>query len=104
RTGVAVAEAWRAAHGAPLLAHYDKVSATLDPTLLMVQEIIPGGGEAQLSYAALCDDGFPLAAMTARRIRQCPMDFGRFSTYVESVHEPGIVEPALKILAAIGFM
>lgn len=27
-----------------------------------------------------------------------PMDFGRFSTYVESIDDPGIVEPATRLL------
>jgi predicted ATP-grasp superfamily ATP-dependent carboligase len=31
------------------------------------------------------------------------MDFGRFSTYVESVDEPQVVEPAVRLLAAMGF-
>ena len=31
------------------------------------------------------------------------MDFGRFSTYVETVDEPQIIEPAVRLLAAIRF-
>ena len=66
----------------------------------MVQELVPGGGEAQFSYAALCRDGEPLAALTARRTRQYPADFGRASTYVETVEVPEVVEPSLRLLRA----
>jgi len=64
---------------------------------------VPGGGEGQFSYAALCQDGHPLASVVARRTRQYPMDFGRASTFVETVDEPGVVEPAVRLLAALRF-
>src|SRR5260370_7026225 len=72
----------------------------MDPKLLLIQEVVPGWGEAQFSFAALCKDGSPLASVVARRTRQFPMDFGRFSTYVETIEEPRVVEPALRLLAA----
>jgi predicted ATP-grasp superfamily ATP-dependent carboligase len=56
--------------------------------VLMLQELVPGGGEAQFSYAALCRDGEPLATLMARRTRQYPADFGRASTFVETVDDP----------------
>ena len=71
-----------------------------DPDTLMVQELIAGGGEAQLSYAALCRDGVPLAAVTARRTRQYPAEFGRASTFVETIECPEIVEPSLACCAS----
>jgi predicted ATP-grasp superfamily ATP-dependent carboligase len=57
----------------------------------MVQELIPGNGETQVSFAALCDDGRPLAWLTARRMRQYPVDFGRFNTCVETVDLPEFI-------------
>jgi D-aspartate ligase len=69
----------------------------------MVQELIPGGGETQLSYAALACDGEPLASLTARRTRQYPADFGRASTYVETASVPDIVEPSARFLRSIRF-
>src|SRR5207253_5534008 len=33
---------------------------------LMVQELLPGGGESQFSYAALCRDGVPLDRKSTR--------------------------------------
>lgn len=96
-------KAWPANDHASLLARYEEACALVGPEMIMVQEIVPGWGEAQFSYAALCKDGRPIASIVARRVRQFPMDFGRFSTYVETVNEPRVVEPAVRLLAAAGF-
>jgi D-aspartate ligase len=96
-------KAWRFEDRASLLAGYDEACKLMDPELLMIQEIVPGWGEAQLSFAALCQDGSPLASIVARRTRQFPMDFGRFSTYVETIDEPQVLAPALRLLAALHF-
>lgn len=97
------AKAWRVDDHRSLMARYDDACTFISPDLLMVQELVPGWGEAQFSFAALCKDGVPLASLVARRTRQYPMDFGRFSTYVETVDEPQVVEPATRLLAATGF-
>jgi D-aspartate ligase len=97
------AKAWRVSDRATLLAAYDEACKLLDPAILMIQELIPGSGDSQLSYAALVKDGQPLASVIARRLRQIPMDFGRFSTYVETTDEPAIVEPACRLLSEIRF-
>jgi len=96
-------KAWRVEDRASLLARYDEACALVDPEMLMVQEVVPGWGETQFSYAALCRDGCPVASIVARRTRQFPMDFGRFSTYVETVEEPQVIEPSVRLLAAIRF-
>jgi predicted ATP-grasp superfamily ATP-dependent carboligase len=98
-----VAKAWRADARAELLTRYDEACTLVDPAQLIVQELIPGGGAEQLSYAALCDRGRPLAALTARRTRQFPMDFGRASTHVETVDLPEAAEPARALLARLGY-
>jgi len=97
------AKAWRVEDRASLLARYDEACALVGPDMIMVQEVVPGWGEAQFSFAALCKDGCPLASIVARRTRQFPMDFGRFSTYVETVEEPQVIEPAVRLLAATRF-
>jgi len=96
-------KAWRVEDRAELLARYDEACRIVPHELLMVQEVLPGGGESQFSYAALCRNGQPLASMMARRLRQFPMEFGRFSTYVESIDEPPIAEAAARLLAAMQF-
>jgi predicted ATP-grasp superfamily ATP-dependent carboligase len=98
---VSRAKAWRVGNRGSLLERYERMSALWGPDRFMVQEIIPGWGEAQFSYAALCEEGRPLASVVARRTRQIPMDFGRFSTFVETVDEPGVVEPAVRLLTAM---
>ncbi len=68
---------------------------------VVVQQLIPGGGESQFSYAALWHEGEPVAEFTARRSRQYPVDFGYTSTYVEVVEEPELVVAARLLLASI---
>jgi predicted ATP-grasp superfamily ATP-dependent carboligase len=96
-------KAWPAADGESLLARYDEACAVTDPAAIMIQALIPGGGDAQLSYAALCRGGEPVACLTARRARQWPMDFGRASTFVETIDAPEVEELALRILRALRF-
>jgi predicted ATP-grasp superfamily ATP-dependent carboligase len=68
----------------------------------MVQELIPGDGTAQLSVAAFCRGGRFLVAMTARRRRQYPVDFGLSSCFVEAVHLPELVGPAEALIELMG--
>lgn len=96
-------KAWPAADRQSLLARYDEACSHFAAEDLMVQEVIPGGGEAQFSYAALCKDGEVIASLVARRARQFPADFGHLSTYVETVEEPRVIEPAVRLLAAMRF-
>jgi D-aspartate ligase len=97
------AKAWRVDSREQLLARYDEACTLVDPATLMVQELIPGGGAEQLSYAAICDGGRPLASVTARRTRQFPMDFGRASTHVETVALPEVAAPAQALLAELEY-
>jgi D-aspartate ligase len=97
------AKAWRVDSRAELAARYAEACTLVEPDTLMVQDVIPGGGSEQLSYAAVCDAGRPLAALTARRTRQFPMDFGRASTHVETAHLPEVEEPARALLERIGY-
>jgi D-aspartate ligase len=98
-----ISKAWPVTDRASLVARYDEASALLDPDLIMIQELIPGGGESQFSYAALCRAGRPLASVVARRTRQWPMDFGRASTYVETVDDADVEETGRRVLAALRF-
>ena len=64
----------------------------------MVQEIIPGGGRTQYSFAAFCKEGRILSSMTARRTRQYPIDYGLGSSFVEALPVPALLEFAEKLL------
>jgi len=70
---------------------------------LLYQQIIPGNGEHQWSYAGLFVDGEPKAAFTARRRRQHPPDFGRASTYVEALHDSEVERESRKILSLLEY-
>lgn len=95
------AKAWRVDDRDELERRFREACELIDPELLILQELIPGGGEAQFSYAALCRDGEPLASLTARRTRQYPADFGRASTFVETLDCPDVVEPSLRLLSEL---
>jgi predicted ATP-grasp superfamily ATP-dependent carboligase len=70
---------------------------------LIFQEIIPGDGNYQWSYAGFFVNGEPLAAFTAKRKRQHPPDYGRSSTYVEAIYDPEVEEESLKILSKLKY-
>ena len=96
-------KAWPAESPDRLLARYREARTLVPPDLILVQEMIPGGGEAQFAFTALCSEGRPVASLTARRTRQYPIDFGHGSTFVETVEVPEIEEPAHRMLAAIRY-
>ncbi len=96
-------KAWRVENRGELLARYREAREMIPAELILVQELIPGGGEFQFSYAALCRDGKPLASLTARRTRQYPVDFGYSSSFVETLDVPGVVEPSRRLLAAMRY-
>lgn len=101
--GFTTAKAWRVNDRHSLWARYDEACSLVPPDTIMVQEFVPGDGESQLSYVAVMEDGETLGCLVARRGRQMPMDFGRFSTYVETVADPGISESARRLLSAVQF-
>lgn len=97
------AKAWRVDTRDELIARYDEATAIVPADEIMIQELIPGGGESQFSFAALCENGRPLAWAVARRTRQLPLDFGRFSTFVETIDHPAVEELSRRLLTAIGY-
>lgn len=97
------AKAWRADSRDELLALYDEACGLMSPDLLMVQELVPGSGGAQLSYAALCVDGEPIASASAVRLRQSPMDFGKASTHVQTTEDGDAAMQARRLLRTLRF-
>jgi predicted ATP-grasp superfamily ATP-dependent carboligase len=92
-------KAWRIENRQELLAGYEEACTLLPAPYVMIQEVIDGGGEHQLAFAAACLDGEVVAFVTARRRRQYPVDFGRASTFVETIDRPDIVERSMRLLA-----
>lgn len=95
------AKAWRVDDREALRNRFAEAAELLDPELLLIQEVIPGN--ENFSYAALCRHGEPLAKVVARRTRQYPPDFGRASTFVETIDEPEVAALGERCLAAIDF-
>ncbi len=99
-TGV---KAWRADRPTDLTDLVRRAVDIAGPGEIIVQELIPGDGAQQYSYCAFVKQGRALASMTVRRRRQHPSDFGRASTYVETVDLPELEQPSLQFLRAIDF-
>jgi D-aspartate ligase len=97
------AKAWPVSSYEVLRRLLPEAEKLVDRELLLLQETIPGDGRTQLSYAALCDDGKVLASVTARRTRQYPADFGRASTFVETIEQPEVEELSKRLLDEIRF-
>jgi D-aspartate ligase len=97
------AKAWRADDAATLRESYRRAAAIVPPGEVMIQELVPGRGDTQYAYCTLFKDGAGVAEMTVRRWRQHPSDFGRSSTFVETVDLPLLAEPSARFLKAIDF-
>lgn len=103
RNPLTTAKAWRADNRDELIGLYRKAAALQGDDGVVVQEYIPGGGEAQFSYAALWYRNAPVAELAAQRTRQYPVDFGYTSTFVEIVANDTVVELSRNLLSSIGF-
>jgi D-aspartate ligase len=97
------AKAWRANSHSELRTLYQKAAELAGDGEIMVQELIPGGGSQQFSYCAFFRNGEAVGKMVARRRRQHPLEFGRASTYVETVDVPVLEEFSERFLRAIDY-
>jgi D-aspartate ligase len=98
-----LAKAWRADDRAALLARYDDAAALVGADAVVVQELIPGRGAAQFSYAGIWDGGQPVASLVARRARQYPIDFGYTSTFVQTIEQREVEDLACRFLGSLGY-
>jgi D-aspartate ligase len=93
------AKAWKAEDRSALLALYKRAAALAGDDGVVIQEWIPGTGSSQFSYAGVWDGGVPVGSMVARRTRQFPIDFGRSSTFVETIEQSPVEEEACRAIA-----
>jgi len=96
-------KAWRADTRARLDGLFRHAAGIVPAEEVMVQELVPGDGSCQFSYCGFFKDGRSLATMLVRRWRQRPLDFGRSSTFVETVEIPEIEELAHRFLTRIDY-
>jgi D-aspartate ligase len=97
------AKAWLAEGPEALRDLFRRACEIVTPGEVMIQERIPGGGENQYAYCAFFKDGEAVGSMHARRLRQHPWEFGRASTYVETVEPSVIEEYSLTLLRHIDY-
>jgi D-aspartate ligase len=97
------AKAWRVDRASDLAGRYAAAKALVGADAIMIQELIPGDGTAQYSYAAVWHRGAPVGALVARRRRQYPIEFGFTSTFVETVDAPDIEAAATRFLSSLNY-
>jgi predicted ATP-grasp superfamily ATP-dependent carboligase len=97
------AKAWRANSAAELRDLFERASRLTGPGEMLIQDLIPGGGTGQLAYCAFFKGDRPIGKMVARRVRQHPHEFGRASTYAETVDIPELEELAERFLRSIHY-
>ncbi|MGB8523558.1 MAG: hypothetical protein WCD43_11375 [Candidatus Acidiferrales bacterium] len=96
-------KAWRADDSAQLRALFERALRHLPADEIMIQDLIPGDGGCQYAYCSFFKQGNSIASLAARRQRQHPLEFGRSSTYVETVELPVLEEYSKRFLNAIDY-
>jgi len=99
----AKAKAWRADSRIELRERFQRATALVGPGAVMVQELIPGDGRHQFACCAFFKDGQAIGSMVALRRRQHPPEFGRASTFVETVDVPLLETLSEGFLRAISY-
>jgi predicted ATP-grasp superfamily ATP-dependent carboligase len=100
---VTKAKAWRANNKKELQELFGRAIEIAGPGEMMVQDLIPGDGRHQFGYCAFFKDGKPLGSMVSRRMRQHPYEFGRASTFVESIDLPALETLSERFLQATNY-
>jgi predicted ATP-grasp superfamily ATP-dependent carboligase len=97
------AKAWRAETPEQLRQLFEAAAKKIKVSEILIQEIIPGEGDRQVSYGVFFRDGHAHSSLVAKRLRQHPREFGRAATYVETTELPEIEELSERFLRAIDF-
>jgi D-aspartate ligase len=94
------AKAWCANNREELTELLQKAWEIAGPGEIMVQELIPGGGTQQFAYCAFFREGEAVGKMVVCRRRQHPLQFGKASTFVETVDVPILEDLSERFLRA----
>lgn len=97
------AKAWSAENPEELGRLCRKAIDIVGPGEVMLQEFIPGGGSRQFAYCAFFRDREAVGKMVVCRRRQHPYQFGRASTYVETIDLPLLEDYSERFLRAIDY-
>lgn len=85
-----------------LVESYSKVSSLIEPSKIMLQEVITGPTELVYSFCSFFKNGEVVGWWTGRKIRSHPMVFGT-GTFAESVYEPQLLELGQRFLRSINY-
>jgi predicted ATP-grasp superfamily ATP-dependent carboligase len=96
-------KAWKAQTTSELHSLFEAAADIVEPGEVMIQELIPGGGEQQFAYCAFFKNQEPVAKMVVQRTRQHPPEFGRASTFVQTVELPALETLSERFLRAIDY-
>lgn len=96
-------KAWRADNPQQLREIFQRALQHIPAEEIMIQDLVPGNGTCQYAHCSFFKNGNVVARVTACRRRQHPIEFGRASTYVETVDVPLLEQYAQKLLAAIDY-
>ena len=97
------AKAWRANDRRELKQLFRRASALVGSGQVMIQDLIPGGGDRQFAYCAFFKEGQAVGSMVVRRTRQHPPEFGRSSSFVETIEHPLLEELSKRFLRSIDY-
>ncbi len=97
------AKAWRVDTREQLNERFIEAAVITGGDSMMVQELISGDGRHQFAYCAFFKDGRSVAGLVARRWRQHPPEFGRASTFVETIDLPLLTERSERFLRTLGY-
>ena len=97
------AKAWRANNRTELRDLFLKAAQQVEPGEVMIQDLIPGEGSQQFAYCAFFKGGQALGSMVVRRSRQHPPEFGRASTFVETIELPELEALSERFLRATNY-
>ena len=96
-------KAYRANNVEELISLYKEMAEIIDPSQILIQKLILGRTRNLYSYVGFFRGGVPVAGMSARRLRQHPMEFGRASTFVEAVNILELRALATRFLEGIAY-
>jgi len=97
------AKGWRANNRAELRELFQRAATQVGPGEVMIQDLIPGDGRQQFAYCAFIKEGRAVGSMVVRRRRQHPEEFGRASTFVETIELPLLEQLSERFLCAIDY-
>ena len=97
------AKAWRADNRGELRNLFQRAAALVGVGEVMIQDLIPGDGRRQFAYCAFYKERKAVGSMVVCRSRQHPPEFGRASTFVETIDLPELEALSERFLQAIDY-